>query len=380
MLNICQRSFEGLKSGKEIIWWIMSNNKKTNRKYSSLDEEQKSIRRKSWMRIGKNFINNGPEKWQGRKAGRAWTYVVDFFQLTRYYTLFDQAASVVYYLLLAFFPILILTVYFVSLITKNLEISAELIEAVKNLMPGPILDITKSLAVSITAPLSVISLIISILTALWASSRGIGKIFKGISGVYPKKSDALPVPARIFGVILTIIFFIVLAFATLVMNFGRIVFDFINEHLHFLKFNRNLIDLMTYGFGFFLIFAILFILYFANTRRATGNIPSWPGALISSVVWILLSYIYSYYIANLANVTSLYGGLANIIILILWLNFTVQIILYGALINYQIAWYRIQKKDNYQVLNQIIKEIDDKDNPFEHIPEESLIEEEEPQE
>lgn len=350
----------------------MSNNKKINRKYSSLDDEEKSIRRKSWLRIGTNFLNNGPQKWRDKKAGRIWDYSVDFLKLTRHYTLFDQAASVVYYLLLALFPILILAVYFISLITKNLEISAELVVAAKNFLPGPILDIIESLAISITAPLSVVSLIVSTLTALWASSRGIGKIFKKISDIYPDKEDTLPLPARFIGIFLTVVIFILLTSATLIMNFGRVVFDFLNQHLEFLKFNRNLIDLITYSFGFFLIFAILYILYFVNSKRAAGNIPNSPGALVSSIVWILLSYIYSFYVANMANIATLYGGLANIIILILWLNFTVQILLYGALINYQIAWYKVQKKENYQLLNEVIKQIDPSENPFDHIPEESL--------
>ncbi len=349
--------------------------KAPNRKYSTLNKKQKAVRRKSWLRIIKSFILQGPVSWRNRRAGRIWDYVVDFFQLIVFYDLFGQAASVVYYLLLTFFPILILTMYFVSMITRNIAFQPETVDLLGSFLPGPVLEIISSLTQNIKAPLSVFSLIISILTALWAASRGVGQVINGIINIYPKKDKSIPMAYRIAGIILTIVVFLLLALATMVMSFGRALFNFLNQHLSFLKIDQHVIDISTYGIGFLLIFAILYILYFIATKNSAANIPKFPGAIFATCGWILLSFFYSFYIANKANLASLYGGLANIIILMLWLNFTVQIIQYGALLNYQIAWYRMQNKQNYQILNQTIKEIGNDKNPFEYLKEENLKEE-----
>ncbi|NLJ94511.1 MAG: YihY/virulence factor BrkB family protein [Clostridiaceae bacterium] len=344
---------------------------KNNRNYFDLDKDQKSVRRQSWLRITKRFILKGPEKWRDRKPGRIWDYIVDFFQLTMHYDLFTQSASVVYYLLLAFFPLLILVMYFTAIISRNIEITPETIEAAQTLLPDPVLDITSSLARGISAPLSPLSLAISSITALWASSRGIGQIFRSIASIFPKKEKGFSLPARFAGIIITVIIFILFALSYLILSFGRALFNFIDDLLPFIDFNFFAFDLITYGIGLLLIFIIMFVLYFISSRNSAEKLPIIPGSLIASFAWIALSYLYSFYIANRANISNLYGGLANIIILMLWLNFSVQIIHYGALINYQIAWYKVQKKENYQILNETIRSIDENENPFDYLQSEN---------
>lgn len=346
----------------------MSNQDKRNNKYSELNKNQKSIRRKSWARIVKNLIIRGPVSWRDKKAGRYWNYGVDFAQLINYHKIGDKAASVVYYLLLAFFPLLMLIMFFISLIGRNIEITAEAVERVRTFLPDPILNIIESLIKDIRSPLSSISLIITISMALWASSRGVGQVFRGIARIYPPRDDNLPIPSRIIGIVLTIFFFILLTLATVVMSFGRVIFDFLNEHLKFIDIQKWVVDILTYGFSFFLIFSVLYILYYTNSRRSVGNIPSAPGALFATVGWILLSYVYSFYIANRASLASLYGGLANIIILMFWLNFSIQILLLGAVINYQRVWYSLQTDGTYIKLTDTIRKLESEENPFDYLP------------
>ncbi len=350
-----------------------SNKKGRSRKYRQLNRQQKSIRRQSWFRISKRFLVQGPEAWRGKRAGRIWDYVVDFVQLWAHYDLFSQAASVVYYLLLAFFPILILLMFFLSLVGRNMAVSPETIETVKTLLPEPIVNIVRPMMQSISPPLSVLSLSVSVLTTLWASSKGIGQVFKGISNIYPKKDRGISIPARLIGILLTILIFIILVMATLIMSFGRVIFDLIEKYFSFIELDRSLIDLSTYGFGLFLIFAIVYILYFISSRRSGAAIPNWPGATFAALAWIALSFIYSFYIARRASFASLYGGLANIIILMLWLNISVQIILCGAIINYQIAWYSVQKKSDYLILNRTIKDIGLAENPFDYLEKKNML-------
>ncbi|NLM19930.1 MAG: YihY/virulence factor BrkB family protein [Clostridiaceae bacterium] len=343
------------------------NNNKINNKYSALNKKQKAVRRKSWVRIIKDIIINGPQTWRGKRAGRYWDYSIDFIQMVNYHKIGDKAAGVVYYLLLAFVPLLMLVMFFVSLIGRNIEITPEAIERIRSFLPEPILHIIESLTINIRSPLSTISLIVTIIMALWAASRGIGQVFTGIATIYPPRDNTLPLPPRIFGIVFTLFFFILLTLATVIMSFGRVIFNFLNENLEFLNIKNWVIDLITYGFSFFVIFIILYILYYTNSKRSVGNIPSAPGALFATIGWIILSYVYSFYIANRASLSTLYGSLANIVILMLWLNFTIQILLYGAMINYQRSWYSAQRNRKYIKLSDIIRRIGLKDNPFNYL-------------
>ncbi|HHU52486.1 MAG TPA: YihY/virulence factor BrkB family protein [Clostridiaceae bacterium] len=341
--------------------------KKTNNKYSVLNKKQKAVRRKSWIRIIKDLIINGPQAWRGKRAGRYWDYSIDFIQLINYHKIGNKAAGVVYYLLLAFVPLLMLVMFFLAILGRNIEITPETIERFRSFLPAPILVVIESLTITIQSPLSTISVLITIGMALWATSRGIGQVFTGIASIYPPRENTLPLPARMIGIVFTILFFILLTLATLVMSFGRVIFNFLNENLKFLDIQNWVIDLVTYGFSFFLIFSILYILYYTNSKRSVGKIPSAPGALFATIGWILLSYVYSFYIAYRASLSTLYGGLANIIILMLWLNFTIQILLCGAMINYQRSWYNAQRNRKYIKLSDVIRRIGPQENPFSYL-------------
>jgi membrane protein len=58
-----------------------------------------------------------------------------------------------------------------------------------------------------------------------------------------------------------------------------------------------------------------------------------PGAVFSTIVWLVYSWAFSFYISNFANYSATYGSLATIVIFILWLYWTMNIVFVGAEIN-----------------------------------------------
>ena len=57
------------------------------------------------------------------------------------------------------------------------------------------------------------------------------------------------------------------------------------------------------------------------------------GALYTTILWLLSSACYSFYVSNIANYTIKYGSLANIIILLIWLYIMSYILVFGTAIN-----------------------------------------------
>lgn len=57
------------------------------------------------------------------------------------------------------------------------------------------------------------------------------------------------------------------------------------------------------------------------------------GAIFTTVAWICITAIYSYYIANYANYSLFYGSLANIVILMLWVYFLSYTFVIGMAMN-----------------------------------------------
>ena len=58
-----------------------------------------------------------------------------------------------------------------------------------------------------------------------------------------------------------------------------------------------------------------------------------PGALFTAVVWFVFSSIFTYYIRTSWKLSYIYGSLTSIILVILWLNVSINVMFLGAGIN-----------------------------------------------
>ena len=58
------------------------------------------------------------------------------------------------------------------------------------------------------------------------------------------------------------------------------------------------------------------------------------GAIFTTIGFILITKLYSFYIAEFANYSVFYGSLANIVILMLWVYFLSYVFVIGMAMNY----------------------------------------------
>ena len=75
-----------------------------------------------------------------------------------------------------------------------------------------------------------------------------------------------------------------------------------------------------------------------------------PGALIATLGWVAVSVGCSIYMDNFTNFSYIYGSMAGIMILLLWLYFCMSMVFYGAEVN-----YFLENKDNYHLLIRTLR-------------------------
>ena len=59
-----------------------------------------------------------------------------------------------------------------------------------------------------------------------------------------------------------------------------------------------------------------------------------PGAMISATGWVSFSILFSFFIDNFSNYSKLYGSLAAVMVLLLWMYVCMYIMFIGAEINF----------------------------------------------
>ena len=78
--------------------------------------------------------------------------------------------------------------------------------------------------------------------------------------------------------------------------------------------------------GFLMLYKVL------PNRKATFK-SQIPGALIIAVAWSIFSYGFSFYFEIFPGFSNMYGNLATIIMVMVWLYICMNLLLYGAEIN-----------------------------------------------
>ena len=75
---------------------------------------------------------------------------------------------------------------------------------------------------------------------------------------------------------------------------------------------------------------LAFHLWLAAGRRRVKDV--WPGVLLSTVLWLTLAGLYSYYL-NFSNYTRFYAGLSQLMVAMIFFQMTAVIIILGAELN-----------------------------------------------
>lgn len=132
---------------------------------------------------------------------------------------------------------------------------------------------------------------------------------------------------------LIIIIFLVLSIIGILTLGSRII-------MYVAEVNGNISDYVTlayniikWPFVFFMIFVTIKMLY---TIAPNVQIPSKSvnkGALLTTFVWVITTFVYSFYVTNLANYTKFYGNLSNLIILMIWIYWMCYIFVFGMTMN-----------------------------------------------
>jgi membrane protein len=246
-------------------------------------------------------------------------------------------AQLTYYLILAFFPFLILLM---TIISYTPVTSEDILKGVSPVLSNTTYKIIEDFVNEILASGSRTLLSIGMIGTIWASANGVMAIVKGLNKAYDEEENR---PFwKIIGIAilftLALGFMILLSFALLV--FEKKVGEQLFELFHFPNNFDAIWNFIKYGIPLAIMLVVFVFLYlFAPNRRLSVR-EVIPGAIFSTVGWVIISILFAFYVDRWDTYTRSYGSLGGIIVLLIWLYFSSVIILLGGEINATLAFLR----------------------------------------
>lgn len=240
-----------------------------------------------------------------------------------------DSAALTYYLLFALFPLLIFLSNLVGMMSLDIN---QFLAWLHPIMPQEALEIIEQYLIYVSRDsnrqLLWFSLIFSIYFPYRAASALMGSVRKAYGAQPPTHFWRYQFKLLLYTLCLIVI--IVLSIALSVVG-GRVL-NFVSGYISLSDGFIELWSRLRFAvLGFFVFFAIALMYALAQESRTMNRI--WPGAAASLVMWLALSFLFSFYVENIARYSVIYGTLGAVIVLLLWLYLAAMMLIMGAEFN-----------------------------------------------
>jgi membrane protein len=247
----------------------------------------------------------------------------------------DRAAALSYYFLFALFPALL----FLTALLGMLPIPGlmeRLMEYVAQALPGDAASVIRKTLEEIVRGSRGSLLSLGALTALWASSNGMGSMMTALNVAYDVEDARAWWKRRLVSIALTLGFSLFILGGLIIMVFGPRLGRAVADRL-------GLGDVFTTVWSvasvpvamLFVLVGIALVYYLAPAVQQRWRWVT-PGSAVALVLWLAMSYGLRVYVTQFANYNATYGSIGGVILLMLWLYLTGLALLLGAEINAEI--------------------------------------------
>lgn len=239
------------------------------------------------------------------------------------------AAQTSFYVILAFFPFV---AFILTLIQETHLDDTLFMQALSSFLPSSVYTLTLQVLESAREHKNLFISIGGVAASLWPFTKAVQSLIVSINAVYD--IDEGNMLKRLgFSLLLTFAFIILIIVTTILLLFGhhlgRIVFEYLGSPDTFIR----IWDYLRYEFSVLVLLIIFIVLYKTIPRKRLKLGDVFPGAATATILWLILTSAFSYFMDRFFRFASIYGGIAGIILLIMWLYWAMHVILIGAVVN-----------------------------------------------
>jgi membrane protein len=183
-------------------------------------------------------------------------------------------------------------------------------------------------------------LIIAIVLSLWAGSSVIKSLIDGFNAAYRVPRNRSILAHAGMGMMLALLSLLPLLGATSMILFGGAIEAAVLKWIKvdpilnpFANWWELLSRVMRYIVAFAATSSLTAILYFYGPYRKQLWSRVWPGAILATILWLLATVVFGWYVRNITNYNVLYGSVGTSMALLLWMYVLAAIALFGCEFN-----------------------------------------------
>ncbi len=270
-----------------------------------------------------------------KKIKQSVIYIFKFIKMlilrTDVHKIAPRGAELAYYLvvsaLAAFVALVYAAHYFTGLISS-------LSEGLYLLFPYEIADWMMGAIINVSLPGSIPVIAGTIITIIWFVSRAMYSMMRSFNVIYHTTNRGNTLKMKAFSILFTlalVVLFIVIFFLSVAQ---QAIGDFLIKNFEYAGFFSE--TTMTIVISLISMMFVFTMLYFQLPNYKTGLAGSMPGAFFTTIVWFIISKIFSFYVNNLSALSWVLGSLGSVFLFLVWIYWLSMVVLIGAEINHMI--------------------------------------------
>lgn len=183
-------------------------------------------------------------------------------------------------------------------------------------------------------------LVVAVVLSLWAASSVIKSLIDGFNAAYRVPRNRSMLSHSAVGMMLALLSALPLLGASSLILFGGTVEAAVLKAIRvdpilnpFAGGWELLSRVMRYVVAFGATATLTAILYFYGPYRKQRWRRVWPGAILATILWLLGTVAFGWYVRNITNYNVLYGSVGTSIALLIWMYLLAAIALFGCEFN-----------------------------------------------
>jgi len=179
------------------------------------------------------------------------------------------------------------------------------------------------------------NMLVFFVSSIILASNGPHSMIVASNQIY-KIRDRSYIKRRLKALMMMVVLIVLLLFILFIPVFGDMIFKFlalIDPHSTIKGILLYFYKIFKYPLSLLLVYYLIKVLYIMAPDKKIERTNVTYGAFFTSISWIVVTQVYSFYIENFTNYTTFYGSIASILILLLWLYLLSYIFVLGMALN-----------------------------------------------
>jgi membrane protein len=244
------------------------------------------------------------------------------------------SAQTAYYFFFSLFPLLLFVAPMLSLVGDKQELMESILQELSQAVPASAMtwihDVVAGVVFTEGAP-GLMS--IGALLALWAGSNVFNSLIGSLNRAYDVEESRPWWKTRLMAIAMVVISGVTVLTATIVILAGETIRDWVSARLALDGATRVAWAVAQYGLAFLVLVALAWLTYYLLPCTRQSKRQVLVGAVLATVLWIVVTLGFRFYVANFGNYDATYGTIGGVIVLLTWMYLTMLVLLVGGEVN-----------------------------------------------